>query len=150
MDLFLTGAGDDFRNFRDKFIQHVRRDCRASGFSRREPAKLQPFIRIRCERIASHLQKLCVDSSLTGDAVACEPSKIAPDFIKYVPDDAHFLGEMIHGVGQPFDVLGTSWLDCRRSCGFRQWIEGLGRQSDTIFDDRQTAKHPTIHGIVRC
>ena len=150
MDLFLTGAGDDFRNFRDKFIQHVRRDCRASGFSRREPAKLQPFIRIGCEWIASHLQKLRVDRLLTGDAVACEPSKILPDIIKYIPNDTHFLGEMIHGVGQPFDVLGTSWFRGRCSCGFRQWIERLGRQSDTICGDRQTAKRSMIHGVVRC
>ena len=118
MDLFLTSAGDDFRNFRDDFIQHVRRDCRTGGNSRREPAKLQSFIRIRCERIASHLQKLRVDRVLTGNAIACEPSKIVSDFIKYVPDDAHFLGEMIHSVGQPFDVLGTSWLRGRCCRGF--------------------------------
>ena len=153
-----AGSCDGQASLRDRWQLRIAIPPRRTQRSRQSAAKrvhgrvaaTVPGIRIRRERIASHLQKLRVDRLLSGDAVACEPSKILPDIIKYIPNDTHFLGEMIHGVGEPFDVLGTSWLGCQCSCGFRQWIEGLGRQSDTICDDRQTAKRLTIHGIVRC
>ena len=41
------------------------------------------------------------------------------------------------GSGEAFDVLGTAWLGGRWSGGVLQRVEGIGRQSDTIYDGRQ-------------
>jgi hypothetical protein len=68
-------------------------------------ADFKAIVRIRRQRIARHAKKLRVHGHLAWDAVPCDPTQVFPDLVQYVPYDAQFLGEMIHGVGEPLQLL---------------------------------------------
>ncbi|MCX7419913.1 MAG: hypothetical protein NT013_10290 [Planctomycetia bacterium] len=44
-------------------------------------------------------------SVTAGNAISCQPSQILASFIENITNNADFIGEPIHGVGQPLQPL---------------------------------------------